>query len=176
MKRKVSNKSMKALESQHESIKSLQNANTLDRYFPLPNSIASSEKKNLSIFHGDKAKVVTQDNGLHTTSDVVDPEKPEKPPEEKIDIYKTITLSNSQMKVLQAIADGKSVFFTGAAGSGKSFILRILQDLFNLAHQRENIAFTAPTGVAACNIGGRTINSWAGIGLCDKQLEQVIAR
>jgi ATP-dependent DNA helicase PIF1 len=36
------------------------------------------------------------------------------------------------------------------------------------------IAFTAPTGVAACNIRGLTIHSWAGIGKASEPLEQLI--
>ena len=68
------------------------------------------------------------------------------------------------------------MFFTGAAGSGKSYILHILQDTFSLTKKKEKIAFTAPTGVAACNIGGLTINAWAGIGTGDGPEDRIILK
>lgn len=179
MKRKVSNKSMKAIEEKKDSDKSILTINPLQRYFHL-----SSEKKtNISKVEEEK-KAFKIDDEISIIKPIIHEKfraeesksDKERPMEEKLDLYKIFTLSSSQMDVLKAISNGKSVFFTGAAGSGKSFILKILQDLFYLTYQREKIAFTAPTGVAACNIGGRTINSWAGIGLCDKQLDQVIKR
>ena len=46
--------------------------------------------------------------------------------------------------------------------------------------QRDKIAFTAPTGVAACNIQGMTIHSWSGVGVVNDfsphGLEQAIYR
>ena len=65
------------------------------------------------------------------------------------------------------------MFFTGAAGSGKSFIVHILRDIFDSTMNNKKIAFTAPTGVAACNIGGLTIHAWSGIGT-GEDLEQRI--
>ena len=61
-------------------------------------------------------------------------------------------------------------------GSGKSVILKILQEAFGALGLKDNIAFTAPTGVAACNVGGLTINSWAGIGLGTDDLETLCNR
>jgi ATP-dependent DNA helicase PIF1 len=86
-----------------------------------------------------------------------------------------ISLSESQMKVLKAILARKSVFFTGAAGTGKSYILRVLQDVMNHLGLAEKIAFTAPTGVAACNVRGLTIHSWSGIGLGLDPAEKICA-
>jgi len=56
-----------------------------------------------------------------------------------------VTLSHSQHEVLQTILQGKSVFYTGAAGTGKSFILRILQEILLHMSDKESIAFTSPT-------------------------------
>jgi predicted ATPase with chaperone activity len=184
MSRKVSSKDIKALERNDDSSKTLSSANpfnqqlsSLSQNKALPTAETTSGQPIVIDLTVDEDLVEAH---IVAPPDLVVPKKPittkKTGKEKKIDICETITLSQSQMQVLQAIADGKSVFFTGAAGSGKSFILRILQDLFNQANQREKIAFTAPTGVAACNIGGRTINSWAGIGLCDKELERVVYR
>ena len=62
----------------------------------------------------------------------------------------------------------ESVFFSGAAGTGKSFIVGVLKKMLNEMGMEDSMALTAPTGVAACNIGGVTIHSWAGIGIADK--------
>lgn len=75
-----------------------------------------------------------------------------------------VSLSASQKKVLDTIMARKSVFFTGAAGTGKSYILKVLRDVLEGVGFSEKISFTAPTGVAACNIRGLTIHAWAGVG------------
>lgn len=60
-------------------------------------------------------------------------------------------------------------------GTGKSYILSVLQQVLSNLNMSEKIAFTAPTGVAACNIHGLTIHSWAGIGLAREPLDQLVA-
>lgn len=52
-------------------------------------------------------------------------------------------------------------------GTGKSVLLRAIIDLFKDRPQG-TLAVTASTGIAAVNIGGCTLHSWAGIGLGDK--------
>lgn len=75
-----------------------------------------------------------------------------------------VTLSVSQKKVLDTIMARKSVFFTGAAGTGKSYILKVLREVLDGLGLSDKVSFTAPTGVAACNIRGLTIHAWAGVG------------
>ncbi|NWU39203.1 PIF1 helicase, partial [Hylia prasina] len=79
-------------------------------------------------------------------------------------------LSAEQEAVLGAVRSGKSIFFTGSAGTGKSFLLkRIVGSL------PPNITYaTASTGVAACHIGGTTLHAFAGIGSGKAPLEQCI--
>lgn len=79
-----------------------------------------------------------------------------------------ISLSNEQEHVKKLVCEnGHSVFFTGPAGTGKSVLMRaIIQDLKKkYAKDPERLAVTASTGLAACNIGGMTLHSFAGIGL-----------
>ncbi len=76
-----------------------------------------------------------------------------------------ITLSEAQLKVIDRIMKRKSTFFTGAAGTGKSYIVAIVIKILKHLELMNKIALTAPTGVAACNISGMTIHSWAGVGL-----------
>ncbi|NXI18959.1 PIF1 helicase, partial [Irena cyanogastra] len=79
-------------------------------------------------------------------------------------------LSAEQEAVLGAVRSGKSIFFTGSAGTGKSFLLkRIVGSL------PPNVTYaTASTGVAACHIGGTTLHAFAGIGSGKAPLEQCI--
>ncbi|EEB08617.2 pif1 helicase Pfh1 [Schizosaccharomyces japonicus yFS275] len=79
-----------------------------------------------------------------------------------------IFLSEEQRRVLEMVVDKRhSVFFTGSAGTGKSVLLRkIIKTLKTRFHSDpDRVAVTASTGLAACNIGGVTLHSFAGIGL-----------
>ncbi|XP_030219661.1 ATP-dependent DNA helicase PIF1 [Gadus morhua] len=79
-------------------------------------------------------------------------------------------LNKEQAAVLTAVLSGKNVFFTGSAGTGKSFLLkRIVGSL-----PPKSTYATASTGVAACHIGGTTLHSFAGIGSGAAPLEQCI--
>jgi ATP-dependent DNA helicase PIF1 len=72
-------------------------------------------------------------------------------------------LSFTQKEALEIIMSRKSVFFTGAAGTGKSYILKIFRQAIQTLNMAWRVGITAPTGIAACNIGGVTLHSWAGI-------------
>lgn len=63
-------------------------------------------------------------------------------------------------RALDLMENGRDhVFITGQAGTGKTTLL----DEFRKSTKR-NVVVLAPTGVAAANIGGRTIHSFCGIG------------
>jgi ATP-dependent DNA helicase PIF1 len=79
-------------------------------------------------------------------------------------------LSPAQSAVVDAFERGKNLFITGGAGSGKSYLLSFLKR--NYASR--GLEVTASTGIAAVNIGGTTIHSWAGIGLANLPIEQII--
>jgi len=79
-------------------------------------------------------------------------------------------LSPAQSEVVDAFEKGKNLFITGGAGSGKSYLLSFLKR--NYASR--GLEVTASTGIAAVNIGGTTIHSWAGIGLANLPIEQII--
>lgn len=69
-----------------------------------------------------------------------------------------IQLSPEQKYILDAALDGKSFFFTGCAGTGKSFLLREIVRELRKRYHKNRIYVTAPTGVSACNIGGCTLH------------------
>ena len=71
------------------------------------------------------------------------------------------SLSEEQRHVVEMVRQGKSIFFTGCAGTGKSYLLKAIVAVLN----KDTTHVTALTGVAALNIGGKTLHSFAGIGL-----------
>lgn len=68
-------------------------------------------------------------------------------------------------KIINLIKAGENVFITGHAGTGKSYILNKLKQKF------PKLAITSTTGIAAVNVGGQTLHSWAGIGVCRLSIE-----
>lgn len=58
---------------------------------------------------------------------------------------------------------GHSIFLTGGAGTGKTFVLN--EYIAWCKRHRINIAVTASTGIAATHIGGSTLHSWSGTGI-----------
>lgn len=75
-----------------------------------------------------------------------------------------------QDQALHIMMSGKSVFLTGPAGSGKTYILNKL--IRELKRQGKEVAITASTGIAATHIGGMTIHSWSGLGIRDELTSQ----
>lgn len=64
---------------------------------------------------------------------------------------------------------GYSVYLTGPAGSGKTFLLN--QYIDYLKGKKVRVGVTASTGIAATHMNGRTIHSWAGLGIKDELTE-----
>jgi ATP-dependent DNA helicase PIF1 len=85
-----------------------------------------------------------------------------------MDMQQTINLEDlngEQIDASDAILEGQNTFITGSAGTGKSFLLRYLVQELREKHGNNAVAVTASTGIAAINLGGQTIHSFAGIGL-----------
>ena len=77
-------------------------------------------------------------------------------------------LSAEQQAVVELVKAGKSVFFTGDAGKGKSFLLNHIISQLREQHGEEfssAVAITAATGIAATHIQGSTLHSALGCGL-----------
>ncbi|KAH8262882.1 hypothetical protein KR044_001312 [Drosophila immigrans] len=87
-----------------------------------------------------------------------------------VDSEDALRLSVEQMEVLRACTAGKNVFFTGSAGTGKSFLLRKIIS----ALPPDGTVATASTGVAACLIGGTTLHAFAGIGGGDATMKRCL--
>ena len=87
-------------------------------------------------------------------------------------------LNTEQKELFNKIVEKRiSLFFTGCAGTGKSFVLQCVIEELRLRYSKpETIAVTASTGKAAFGIGGSTLHSFAGIGLGLGSLEDVYKR
>lgn len=71
-----------------------------------------------------------------------------------------------QKTALSILKLGHTTFLTGAAGAGKSYVLR--EYISYLKKHGMSYAVTASTGIASTHINGTTIHSWSGIGIKDK--------
>ncbi len=70
-----------------------------------------------------------------------------------------------QSTALSILKLGHTTFLTGAAGAGKSYVLR--EYIAYLRRHGIHYAVTASTGIASTHINGSTIHSWSGIGIKD---------
>jgi hypothetical protein len=70
-----------------------------------------------------------------------------------------------QTEALDILKMGHNVYLTGAAGSGKTFVLNEF-----IKYLRSNnivVGVTASTGIAATHMNGMTVHSWAGMGITE---------
>ncbi|HCR56084.1 TPA: ATP-dependent endonuclease [Candidatus Saccharibacteria bacterium] len=72
----------------------------------------------------------------------------------------------NQTLALEIMLAGHSVFLTGPAGAGKTYVLN--QFIKLAKHEGKHVSVTATTGLAASHLGGTTIHSWSGIGVHDE--------
>ncbi len=71
----------------------------------------------------------------------------------------------TQQEALAILESGQSVLLTGAAGTGKTYLIN--EFIRRAKKRRKSIAVTATTGLAATHLNGTTIHAWAGIGVHD---------
>ncbi len=69
----------------------------------------------------------------------------------------------TQQEALSILKQGHNAFITGAAGSGKTYVLN--EYIRWLKERGVEVGVTASTGIAATHIGGVTIHSWSGLGI-----------
>ena len=79
--------------------------------------------------------------------------------------------SEEYKKVLTLLMNGENVFLTGYAGTGKSYILNKLKEKL-----KKKLTITSTTGIAAVNVKGQTLHSWAGVGLCKNPIYKTVEK
>lgn len=93
--------------------------------------------------------------------------KAAKPPE--LEVVEESEDSEYLNQITELINKGENLFITGYAGTGKSYILNKIKKKFQ-------VDVTSTTGLAAVNVQGQTIHSWAGVGICNKPVKDVIEK
>lgn len=83
-------------------------------------------------------------------------------------------LTKKQELILNTFKNGDNIFITGPGGCGKSFIINEIVKIAK--EQKKTYSVTATTGCAAVLLGNnaKTINSWGGIGLANKEIDIVV--
>lgn len=74
------------------------------------------------------------------------------------------------LKIADLIKKNKNIFITGHAGTGKSYILNQIKEIF------PKVVITSTTGIAAVNVKGQTLHSWAGVGICNNTIAQTVEK
>lgn len=72
----------------------------------------------------------------------------------------------TQDEALAILESGASALLTGAAGTGKTYLLN--RFIKRARANGKSVAVTATTGLAATHLNGNTIHSWSGIGVKDE--------
>ena len=85
-------------------------------------------------------------------------------------------LNKEQNDAFDIMKTGKSVFLTGSAGTGKSFLTREFYKYAANLHGSDRVFKTSSTGVSAVLIGGKTLHSWSGIYLGEGTVQEIIKK
>ena len=81
-------------------------------------------------------------------------------------------LNEKQQKFCLSVLSDKNVFISGSAGVGKTFCTNFILDF--LEKKRVSVGKTAMTGIAALNLGGSTVHSFCGVGLCNTDFNDIL--
>lgn len=81
-------------------------------------------------------------------------------------------LNPDQLRAFELMQRGSNVFLTGAAGSGKSYVLKAFSSL----HSLKEFPILSSTGASAVLLGGRTVHSFFGIGIVEGGVEKALLR
>ena len=84
-----------------------------------------------------------------------------------------VKLSKKQNEAYSIMASGKNIFITGAAGVGKTQVLKLFIKVYK---QTKIMGITSTTGISALLFGGTTLHSFLGIGLGNGSVENICTK
>ena len=85
-----------------------------------------------------------------------------------------LDFNDKQRDAFNLFKSNTSFFLSGPAGVGKSYLLQKMKNWSNI--NGRTMQLTAMTGAASLLIGGKTLHSWAGIGLGDANPEVLLQK
>ncbi len=86
------------------------------------------------------------------------------------DIY--MQLTEEQKQAVELFNKRHNIFLSGPAGTGKTHTLKAIMKI--VEHRYMQLVVTASTGIAAVLLGGSTLHSFAGIGLGQNTVAQIV--
>jgi len=96
--------------------------------------------------------------------------QPAKAPAAGGELPDALVLTPGQAKAVELLQQGRNVFLTGVAGTGKTLVL----NAWLRGGKEKVVAVTASTGIAATHLGGRTVHSWSGCKVGDKPVGEIV--
>ena len=81
-----------------------------------------------------------------------------------------VILSKKQNEAYSTMVSGKNIFLTGAAGVGKTQVLKLFIKVYK---HSKIMGITSTTGISALLFGGTTLHSFLGIGLGNGSVENI---
>lgn len=81
-------------------------------------------------------------------------------------------LEEDQIEALNAVKRGDNCFITGGAGTGKTYLIKMILTYLRSRKSIKSIGVTATTAIAAKLIGGKTIHSLLGLPIGNHEVEK----
>ena len=88
-------------------------------------------------------------------------------------MFKTnIKLIGKQQEAFSLMTNGKNIFLTGSAGTGKTSCIKLFIKMYR---EVKKMGITSTTGISALLFGGTTLHSFLGIGLGNNSGESIVS-
>tara|TARA_R100001163_G_scaffold65827_2_gene65334 strand:+ start:4144 stop:5892 length:1749 start_codon:yes stop_codon:yes gene_type:complete len=91
-------------------------------------------------------------------------------------------LNPDQKLAIKMLKDGKNIFITGQAGTGKSLLIKEIITFLKIKYGNpigmsncsQDYAITSLTGISSVSINGQTLHKWGGIGLGEGSIDKLL--
>jgi ATP-dependent DNA helicase PIF1 len=93
-----------------------------------------------------------------------------------IDLEKDLNLSKKQKDAYDLFKNEQNILILGPAGTGKSKVIKTMEEYIKNKKQEKKMILCATTGIAAYNIGGMTIYSFMGIGTGEGDVDYLVKK